>query len=981
MPSLSEVRQKYPQYNDLSDDQLADSLYRKFYSDMPRADFDAKIGRTAAPAEVAAPTQPAPLAPSTPQAPAIQESPEVRGLKIGTQGSARGIADLLGAPVDLMTAGMNLPMATADFIASKFGGSVPYRIRNPVGGSDHIADTASRVAGVFGYEPVEPQGLKEELAYNANRFGVNALASAYGLSRAAATRGTELLTETMPKWYDAILRPYLASPAKAVASDAAAGVGAGVGLTATQQLPDSVRNKGDGAVGTIADYIAMLVGGVGAGTTANLALNGPQNVVNSFKGRMTATDVPLDPETRLPVNNRVADQAARFAQSTAIDPEAAAQSIVRRSAESTAEGLPLPTTGLISDDIGLQMLERGLRTKNSTGSILTDPHLDAATKAEFSFGARDNKLRDAAVDKVNALAGDGNPQTFVDRAGEVAQTRIDRANRQLDNARGRERGVQMALQEPANDLTENIGQGNRASQQIDRMYRDTRTAERNQSRALYNDSALVAAEVPGNPLRQIAEQIQELDTAAAPIDPAIRKYVERFAGVRGTDEAGNPTRSGGLDQNAPITMREVNAIRAELEADIKANMTNAEVVTRLRSIKDVVNRYAGELAERGDDSAAAAARAAETNYSERIAPNFRQGAGGRMDTKLKNDPQRQNLPASNTAAEFLTTPEDAADLQRIASLRGNQQETAANARTWLFDRLAQTGVADNGRIDGAKLARWRNVNADIIEQVPGLRAEVDRMVADAQRGAQLSTDAANVTRTADQNATRVMRDVEQGPLGKIRGASPENAAKSIFSSANPERTAQELVETVGKNPEALRGLKAAVADHFAGRVSGVSPANVSDGTQNINYASLVKEFEKNERVLAQIYTPEEMNTLRQAQKLLEPLAKRQGQATTGSVTAESNLSAWRALEAGLKLKFGMLKGGGIMRSLKLATDSLGFNETDQANRLVARMMFDPDLAAHLLTRNVEDAGSPAWNRQLQKLIRVEQSARDINDER
>lgn len=44
MPSISEVRQKYPQYQDLSDDQLADALHRKFYSDMPRDQFNAKIG-------------------------------------------------------------------------------------------------------------------------------------------------------------------------------------------------------------------------------------------------------------------------------------------------------------------------------------------------------------------------------------------------------------------------------------------------------------------------------------------------------------------------------------------------------------------------------------------------------------------------------------------------------------------------------------------------------------------------------------------------------------------------------------------------------------------------------------------------------------------------------------------------------------------------------------------------------------------------
>lgn len=44
MPTINDVRQQYPQYGDLSDAQLADALYSKFYSDMPREQFDNSIG-------------------------------------------------------------------------------------------------------------------------------------------------------------------------------------------------------------------------------------------------------------------------------------------------------------------------------------------------------------------------------------------------------------------------------------------------------------------------------------------------------------------------------------------------------------------------------------------------------------------------------------------------------------------------------------------------------------------------------------------------------------------------------------------------------------------------------------------------------------------------------------------------------------------------------------------------------------------------
>lgn len=44
MPTIAEVRQKYPQYDDMSDAQLAGALHQKYYSDMPVEEFNQKIG-------------------------------------------------------------------------------------------------------------------------------------------------------------------------------------------------------------------------------------------------------------------------------------------------------------------------------------------------------------------------------------------------------------------------------------------------------------------------------------------------------------------------------------------------------------------------------------------------------------------------------------------------------------------------------------------------------------------------------------------------------------------------------------------------------------------------------------------------------------------------------------------------------------------------------------------------------------------------
>ncbi len=43
MTTLADIRQQYPQYNDLSDTQLADAFHSKFYSDLSKEDFYSKI--------------------------------------------------------------------------------------------------------------------------------------------------------------------------------------------------------------------------------------------------------------------------------------------------------------------------------------------------------------------------------------------------------------------------------------------------------------------------------------------------------------------------------------------------------------------------------------------------------------------------------------------------------------------------------------------------------------------------------------------------------------------------------------------------------------------------------------------------------------------------------------------------------------------------------------------------------------------------
>lgn len=86
MATLADIRKSYPDYADMSDDSLADALHTKFYADMPRSEFNSKVGYTP---------------------PAKQEASTIAD--VGQQallGFNRGLNDVIGLPGEIAAAGV-----------------------------------------------------------------------------------------------------------------------------------------------------------------------------------------------------------------------------------------------------------------------------------------------------------------------------------------------------------------------------------------------------------------------------------------------------------------------------------------------------------------------------------------------------------------------------------------------------------------------------------------------------------------------------------------------------------------------------------------------------------------------------------------------------------------------------------------------------------------------------------------------------------
>jgi|TARA_R100000482_G_C5127845_1_gene149851 hypothetical protein len=92
--TIQEVRQKYPQYTDLTDKQLVDALHSKYYSDIPIDDFYNQVGLTAK--EDIALEQPETGLQEERQATRRRTAADI--LRSAATGGLRGVTGLLGLP-------------------------------------------------------------------------------------------------------------------------------------------------------------------------------------------------------------------------------------------------------------------------------------------------------------------------------------------------------------------------------------------------------------------------------------------------------------------------------------------------------------------------------------------------------------------------------------------------------------------------------------------------------------------------------------------------------------------------------------------------------------------------------------------------------------------------------------------------------------------------------------------------------------------
>lgn len=877
-------------------------------------------------------------------------------LQIGAQNVGRGLADLLGFPVDMASAGINLALTGAE---KATGAELP-RVEQPFLGSQYIADKSGQAFEALGGDIIADEELTptERIVGDAVRVATGALGGGAALTRNAARNATR-----QAPVLDALSKPYEVNAARTVAGDVAGGAGAGGALGVYEE---AVPEEQQGPLGALIASLLGGVGGVGAKAAVEGVANAGANTVRGMVGKSFDDAIAPDPLTGARATRKEADQAAARVQAQASNPQIAARNIADNTAEfdQIAPRGAQPTAGAVSDDVGLAILENTERAKDPRSFIQRDKNVSTQARSQVD-------------QSVPAAANSRELSDFIDR----------RVREAFDRIEAEKTAARAAIKEPdvSSGVSQYAGKGADASRRIDEAFRGSLDEATRRKNELYNDPELLSAPVDAERLYRFAD---EMESSLGPVgDPASipSDIIGRIKSLADIDPE-----SGEVSGFKSMTYADVQDLRAQVSEAIQVATADAGKgasgsgprVRNLKALRDELSSYADELAQ-GEGGTAEKARAALTNYREDFAPRFREGKAGEFAQAVKTDRYGTRTRPEDTASKFLGggKGDDVESLNRAINM-ADVPERAQDARTYMLSDLASSSAVDakTGALRPDTVRRWYDRNREVVKRVPGLQRELNGLLEQAKQGKRLHGEFTDEVKALDARFAEKKTAVERGVLGKAQGKEPTKAVATAFNADDPEKAVAELVAEIGDNKSAKDGLKAAIRDYMVDRATTTALQKTNDGQRPLSFSKLENFFNDNAKPLAQVYTPEEMNSLRAAHKLLKSYGNLGSRAVSGSDTNEKSQRMFRALEAGLKAKYGILKGGGILRTIRVAIEALP-NDQVQVDRLVHRMMFDPDLAVHLLSKKVQDkVNTPEWNAKLNKLIAAGAAAREATDE-
>jgi hypothetical protein len=589
-----------------------------------------------------------------------ETQPEAEGNRGGLAFLNRGISNVLGAPVDLVNAGLGavgLPTSERPFL-----------------GSEMIADGLG-VAGVR----TSDRGAKPDTMGEYIGRGVGEAAGAL-LPMAGVSRGLQAAQGPVKQGIgNVMMQPFINTPRRALAAEIGAGAGAGVGAATADQLSD-----GDSRWQVPAEIAGAVVGGMGVSGAMRAAEALPLTGLAIRTAKKTAA-----PFTRAGAMERARDRVRDLAE----DPAAARQTLIDEPIlrdPDTGEAMmsPAQRTG----DRRLMALEQAVRD--------TDPPLDLAMRQN------ETQVDEALREMLRAPAEGRNIQdatAFISDRFQRLQTNLDA---QIANAGAR-----------AQKKVEALAPGRTASeasivvrQELDNALRVARQEERKLWQAIPQNEV-----VPTQAARNAYARIRA-DTSRAQLDD-IPEKARRFLDPDSSNSAFGQTETIKEVHGLYSAMREQSrAARAAGERNT-ARIADEIADALLEDLGSLSARNADQATPTGRMITEA------REYSRMLNERFHRGSVGRIlgHAREGGASMPAELTLEGTLGRGGVRGAVSADELRLAV--GGSADAESAAQDYLARKFSEHAVR-NGTFSQARAQDFLTKNAEMLDRFPALKARM-----------------------------------------------------------------------------------------------------------------------------------------------------------------------------------------------------------------------------------------------------------------
>jgi len=627
--------------------------------------------------------------------------------------------------------------------------------------------------------------------------------------------------------------------------------------------------------------------------------------------------------------DQVEQAAAKTLQTEVTDRDTAVKNIDKNLEEFKDTGFK-PMTGEAAEDVGLIQVQKAQQGQKPLQERKAANEQNVADEFE-QFAQRSetgdpNALKNIAEGEYAATVG-------------AKQTAADDLTKQLEAAN-------KELENEGTALAANKDGRISGSEKIDAIVRQTEermTAAKNE---LYNevdpDGALV------KPADDFLGAVDAIKPQAGAVDSDIP------APIRAELETLRPQE--GVEGGGEVSFQYLVNMRQSVSEAIGAARREGKgaQVKNLVQLKGTIDAEIDSFGEAGASPAADRLRKAQDYYANEFGPRFKQGAGGAFRQETKSGRPNAALP-SQTGGKFLDgTKEKAGDLKSIMDAAESPEAGKAAVREYLVGDMASK-VTAGGKVNNASLERWIDKNREALKQFPDVQKEIMQMRNQIGTKAKKVGDLQKSVEEAAKDVKLSEKEFNNNALSLyLKNDDPFDAVSKALSGSNRQTKMRQLISAAKKDTsgKALEGLKDTMKEVMRDRLrtSGVTVG----GTVKASPAKFIDLAEDKEllKVMDEIFTPEEMKTLRQIRSKLKTINRADAVQGTNKSPTKELIQGQDEVRVVLASMLGITQGKGYFQIGKWLQKALGKDPVAAANQIINDAMLDPELAKTLLMKDI-----------------------------